>query len=319
MRLPIGYSDFKKIVEEKFDFVDKSLFIKEFIEEDAEVMLVTRPRRFGKTLNMSMLYYFFAKQIEEPTKNLFDSLKIAEHSQYMAHQGKYPVIFISFKDIKESSYEMMYSRFCKLISDLYSDHRYILDNQLYEDKKTIYNSILNQQASPTNIIDSLKDLTEYLFKYHKQKPIVLIDEYDTPIQSGYEYGYYNEVVNLFRNFLSSALKDNPYLSKSVLTGILRISRESLFSGLNNLKVYSFLHPKYGEYFGFTEDEVFRLLSKAKLENQANEIKNWYNGYQIGDHVLYNPWSIVNCVQEKGALKPYWVNTSNNNLIKEAID
>ena len=319
MGLPIGSSDFKKIIDGNFDFVDKSLLIKELLEDDAEVILITRPRRFGKTLNMSMLRYFFADKVKtEPTKNLFNSLKITKHPKYMAFQGKHPVIFLSLKDIKESSYETMYARFCKVISDLYSDYRYLLDTQLYEDKKTIYNSILNQQATPANIIDSLKDLTEYLFNHHKQKPIVLIDEYDTPVQSGYDNKYYDKVINLFRNFLSSALKDNPYLYKSVLTGILRISRESLFSGLNNLKVYSFLHEKYGEYFGFTEEEVSKLLFEAKIENKAKEIKNWYNGYQIGNHVLYNPWSIVNCISEKGITKSYWIHTSDNSLIKNLL-
>lgn len=320
MGLPIGSSDFKKIIDGNFDFVDKSLLIKELLEDDAEVILITRPRRFGKTLNMSMLHYFFADKVKtQLTKNLFNSLKITKHPKYMKFQGKYPVIFLSFKDIKENSYEKMYARFCKVISDLYSDHLYLLeDSHLPDNKKAIYNSILDQKVTPANIIDSLKDLTEYLFNHHKQKPIVLIDEYDTPVQFGYDNKYYDKVTNLFRNFLSSALKDNPYLYKSVLTGILRISRESLFSGLNNLKVYSFLHPKYGEYFGFTEKEVSNLLIKAKIENKAEEIKNWYNGYKIGDHILYNPWSIVNCINEKGKIKSYWVNTSDDNLIKNLL-
>ncbi len=317
MKLPIGQSDFKKIIEGQFFFVDKSLLIKELLNDDSEVILITRPRRFGKTLNMSMLRYFFSKNEAESTKYLFNSLNIAKHEECMKFKGKHPVIFLSFKNIKENSYETMYARFCKVISDLYSDHRYLL-NTLYEDKKTIFNSILNQQGTLTNITDSLKDLTEYLFHYYQEKPIVLIDEYDIPMQSAYEYKYYNEAINLFRNFLSSALKDNPYLYKSVLTGILRISRESLFSGLNNLKVYSFLHPKYGKYFGFTEEEVFTLLSKAKIEDKAEEIKNWYNGYQIGNQTLYNPWSIVNCISENGVIKPYWINTSDNSLIKKLL-
>jgi Predicted AAA-ATPase/PD-(D/E)XK nuclease superfamily len=322
MGLPVGVSDFKKIIDNKQDFVDKSLFIKEIIDDDAEVILITRPRRFGKTLNMSMLNYFFTnykKRNKGSTKKLFNSLKIAEYKEYMAYQGKHPVIFLSFKDLKENSYEAMYDRFCKVISDLYSEHRYLLDNNmLYEEKKNIYYSILNQKATYANISDSLKDLTEYLFQYYKEKPIILIDEYDIPVHSGYIYQYYEKAVNLFRNFLSAALKDNPNLFKSVLTGILRISRESLFSGLNNLKAYSFLNSKYGEYFGFTEDEVGHLLHKAELKNKANEIKNWYNGYKIGDHILYNPWSIASCIHEKGKLVPYWVNTSDDELIKKLL-
>jgi Predicted AAA-ATPase/PD-(D/E)XK nuclease superfamily len=320
MRLPIGQSDFKKIIDEEFDFVDKTLLVKELLEDNAEVVLITRPRRFGKTLNMSMLYYFFTNIIQERSiKNLFENLKITQYPKYMEFQGKHPVIFLSFKDLKEKSFDQMYARLCKTISDLYSDHRYVLkDNQFHEDRKNIYHSILNQNASQANIMDSLKNLTEYLYRYTQKKTIVLIDEYDTPIHSGYEHGYYNDAVNLFRNFLGSGLKDNPYLAKSVLTGILRISKENLFSGLNNLKVYSFSHSKYSEFFGFTEDEVTTLLDKARMKEKADQIKSWYNGYKIGENIIYNPWSVVNCISEKGIIKPYWINTSNNYLVKQLI-
>jgi hypothetical protein len=320
VKLPIGYSDFKKIITNKFDYIDKTLLIKEILD-DAEVVLITRPRRFGKTLNMSMLRYFFAAEVDgQSTQDLFAQLHIAQFADYCAqYQGKHPVVFLTFKDIKETNFVNAYASFGKCIKDVYAEHRYLLvSDVLYEEEKIVYESILKQEATLTNLSDSLKDLTKYLYRYYGKNPLVLIDEYDTPIQAGYLHDYYDEIVGLFRNFFSAALKDNASLFKAVLTGILRISRENLFSGLNHLKVYSVLHPKYGAYFGFTESEVGRLLEQTGLKDKASDIKYWYNGYQIGPHVLYNPWSIVNCIQEQGLLKPYWVNTSDNKLIKNLL-
>ncbi len=203
-----------------------------------------------------------------------------------------------------------------MLSRLYSEHRYLLDSDsLYAEDKKVYRSILDQQATFANIQAALENLTRYLYLHHKISPVVLIDEYDTPIQSGYAHTYYDEVVGLFRHFLGAALKDNPFLFKAVLTGILRVSKESLFSGLNNIKVYSVLNPRYGAYFGFTEPEVAKLLADTKLESYKERIKDWYNGYQIGECVLYNPWSVLSCLDEK-MFKPYWVNTSDNLLIKQ---
>lgn len=317
MKLPIGISDFKKIIDNQYDFVDKSLLTQE-IERDAEVILITRPRRFGKTLNMSMLQYFFAAEVRgQSTKGLFDNLKIAQESAfYLKHQGKYPVISLSFKDLKAKTFEQTYVGLCELISELYAQYLFLLDGTvLHDHEKIIYEAILKQKASDVNINSSLKKLIEYLYRYHGVNPLVLLDEYDSPIQAGYLNNYYDDIVDFFRTFLSSALKDNPYLFKAVLTGILRVSKESLFSGLNNIIVYSVLHPKYGPYFGFTEAEVIPLLEKAGLQNKTQEIKEWYNGYEIGDSVVYNPWSTINCIKEKGILKPYWVNTSDNALIQ----
>lgn len=313
--------DFGKILEGKFDFVDKSLLIPQVID-GPEVILLTRPRRFGKTLNMSMLRYFFAQEVFGlPTKGLFDQLKIAQvdSATIHQHQGKYPVIFLTFKDIKEASFKLAYEKISELIVSMYGEFLYLENSDFVLDyQKDFFKAILKKKASQAQLENSLKVLSECLFRHHGKKPIILIDEYDTPIQSSYLQKYYDEAIPFFRNFFSAALKDNPYLFKAVLTGILRVSRESLFSGLNNLKVYSVLHPQFDEFFGFTEKEVNQLLTKSNLQEKANEVKYWYNGYQIGDTVLYNPWSIVNCIQDDGVLKPFWVNTSDNELIKEQL-
>lgn len=319
MRLPIGCSDFKKVIDENFDFVDKSLLIKEIVD-DAEVILITRPRRFGKTLNMSMLRYFFESNRSDTT-HLFNNLKITHEKEHcVKHQGQYPVIYLTLKDVKEQSYQSAFEKILHIIGNVYDEFSNVLLNsdRLTDFQKRKINNILEGRASQTEVEDSLRMMSKFLYDHYGKNVCILIDEYDTPIQSGYLNGYYNEIVGLFRNLFSAALKDNPCLFKSVLTGILRISKESLFSGLNNLKVYSVSHPKYGAYFGFTENEVKALLLQSGLEKNSAEIKDWYNGYQIGDHVLYNPWSIINCLQDKGVLGPYWVNTSDNALIKTLL-
>ena len=320
MKLPIGVSDFRKIIEGGFEFVDKSLFIQDVIN-DTDVILITRPRRFGKTLLLSMLKYFFSnKEHQETTESLFKGLKIYEsNANILSHEGKYPVIFLTLKDIKATSFENIYHNFCVKIQDLYLEHRYLLSSdKLYDEEKEVYATILNQKASLVNIEDSLKNLTKYVYKHHGVNAFILIDEYDTPIQQGRSYGFYEDVIRLFRNVLGAVLKDNIYLYKAVLTGILRISKESLFSDVNNLEVYSLIRPEYGSYFGFTEDEVNTLLTKNNLQKKSKDVKVWYNGYQIGDSLIYNPWSIINCVKQKGKLQPYWVNTSDNTLIKDLM-
>ena len=320
MRLPIGQSDFRKIIDGGFDFVDKSDFIPEVLQ-GAEVILITRPRRFGKTLNMSMLRHFFAQEVHgQPTKDLFKHLKVSHAEEdVLQHQGKYPVIFLTFKDIKESSFEAAHKKIYRLIINVYDEFSYLLESPSLSDQQKDYLSrILKGEANQAELETSLQELTGFLFRHHGTKPIILIDEYDTPIQSGYLQGYYDEVIAFFRNFFGAALKDNPYLFKAVLTGILRVSRESLFSGLNNLKVHSVLHPQLSSFFGFTEEEVNQLFNKAGLQDKMDDVKHWYNGYQMGSTVLYNPWSIVNCIEDGGVLKPFWVNTSDNILIKDLL-
>ena len=327
MKPPIGISDFRKLIEFKdskgdpYLFVDKSLFVKEIIEDPSNVILITRPRRFGKTLNMSLLHHFFAKELDnKPTAQLFENLKISSYKEFMKYQGKSPVIFLTFKDIKSSNFESAYAALYKLIRSVYEEHEYVLnDTKLTDRQKERFNLILNEQASESDVKSSLSDLTFFVYQYYGVKPIVLIDEYDTPIHTAYLEKYYKEMITFMREFLGSGLKDNSYLERAVLSGILRISKESLFSGLNNLKVYTLLNSRYGEHFGFTDEEVQQLLERTELSNTRTEVATWYNGYQAGgDTILYNPWSIVNYIQEQGKFRPYWVNTSDNALIKNLL-
>ncbi|HQS83619.1 MAG TPA: AAA family ATPase [Alphaproteobacteria bacterium] len=320
MKLPIGQSDFKKIIDQKYNFVDKTLFIKEIIDEPAAVILITRPRRFGKTFNLSMLKYFFAEDVNSiPTQGLFEGLKISRESVYAEYQGQHPVVSLSFKDVKEDNFASAYKEIYSIIIDLYEEFSYLQESaSLSKTQKDFYNRILTREADETDLAKSLKSLTEYLFFHHRQQPIVLIDEYDTPIHAGYLNGFYDEIVTFFRKFFSKGLKDNTLLHKAVLTGILRVSRESLFSGLNHLDVFSVLSPRYSSYFGFTEPEVIELLTQAKMEEKLIEVKDCYNGYHMGKTTLYNPWSIINFIQKGGILQPYWVNTSDNDLIKTLL-
>lgn len=316
-KLPIGISDFKKLIDEKYYFVDKSLFIKEIVDDGSEVILLPRPRRFGKTLNMTMLKYFFEKSSED-NAYLFKNLKIDDHKSIMNLQGKYPVIYLTFKDIKNSNFEKCYEKITELISQEYNKHNYLLQNLNAVDK-IYYNDILFKKASAAQYETSLKNLSKFLCGYYGMKTIILIDEYDVPIQSGYLNNYYNDVIEFMRNFLSSGLKDNEYLQKSVLTGILRIAKESIFSGLNNLEVCTILKEAYSDNFGFLENEVKEALNYYKIEFEMSEIKDWYNGYIFGSNIIYNPWSILNYVKNwKDGFKPYWVNTSSNDLVKSLL-
>jgi hypothetical protein len=320
LRLPIGYDIFGNIIRNDLDLVDKSLFIRDVIDDIAQVILITRPRRFGKTTNLSMLQYYFAEEAYgESTEGLFKGMQILEAGEkYLKHYRKYPVIFVSFKDVKDHCYENTLAGLRELMAQVYSEHRFLLDSEhLRHEEKIQFEEILNRKASEDTLKSSLRNLTTYLSKVTSVKPWLLIDEYDTPIHSAYLHGYYDEVMGIMRGMLGSVLKSNPYLHKSVITGILRVAKESLFSGVNNLRVYSLLHPQYSNYFGFTEEEVTNLAKKANLTDKLPEIKDWYNGYQIGNTTLYNPWSIVNCMQDK-VLRPYWVNTSDNALIKTLL-
>ncbi len=320
MKLPIGCSDFEKLIDEGYYFVDKTPFIQDVIE-DGEVALITRPRRFGKTLNLSMLRYFF-----EPSKKnsayLFDKLKISQNKALCEqHQGKYPVIFLTFKDVKESSYNAAYEKILQLMVKTYDAYSKVLlsSRQLTGLQRKYIKKILGKKVSQSELEDSILMLSQMLYNHSQKRVVILIDEYDAAIQSGYLHGYYDEIVKFFRNLLSPALKDNTYLFKAVLTGILRVSKESLFSGMNNISVYSLLHPRYASYFGFTEQETQFLLTQAKLDGEARAVKEWYNGYKFNNQVLYNPWSILSFIQAEGILKPYWVNTSDNALIKDLLE
>lgn len=322
MPLIVGIDDFGEVMKQQLHFVDKSLFIKKvFDNKNTQVSVITRPRRFGKTFNLSMLCYFLAFKVNGLiTKGLFDNLKIAQLGDaYMNEQGKYPVIFLTLKSIKHTQYQEAMEGFSQLISQLYGQHIELLSNSvLHAHEKVVFERILNKKANSIELSFSLVWLCEYLYRYHQVKPWVLIDEYDTPIQSGYLHGYYDKLIDFMRGFFGNTLKGNPYLHRAVVTGILRIAKEGLFSGLNNVDVFSVLNEEYGDCFGFTEEEVSTLLEEFELQHLSNDIRSWYNGYYIGDTQIYNPWSIANCVNKEGLMKPYWVNTSDNALIKQLL-
>lgn len=321
MQLPIGYDDFRSIIDDKLGFIDKSLFIKEVLETKGVIVsVITRPRRFGKTLNLSMLRYFFAAEVDgRLTKGLFDSFKIAHvPGNYLEHQGQYPVIFVTFKDIKDLTFQDAVKDFCLLIRKLYRSHGYLQEStKLTAGERKLFTQFFDGEVDKNDLEQSLSILSEFLYKHYGKKVYILIDEYDTPIQAGYVNGYYDEMISFSRNLLSAALKTNSYLQKSIITGVIRIAKESLFSGLNNVEVYSVLQDKYSEFFGFTENEVKELLIKTNMLDKADEIRNWYNGYRFGNTVIYNPWSIANCVN-KNSLQPYWVNTSDSALIYQLL-
>ena len=326
MHLPVGVSDFRELIEckdpakEGYLYVDKTAFIKEIIYDLTKVIVLTRPRRFGKTLNLSMLQYFFAAEVEgQSTKEIFDHLEISNNPECMEHQGKYPVILISFKDIKQPNFELCIKKIAVIIAKAYRNYRKIFElSEIAKDDQVYINTILEQKADWVNLENSIKRLLELLFKCYNKKPILLIDEYDTPIQEAYLNGYYDELMPFFRNLLSEPLKDDNLLNRAILTGILRVSKESLFSGLSNVEIYSILNENYSNYFGFTENEVNNLLTQAKLLTDPDRIKKWYNGYNFAGTIIYNPWSIIKCIKDKGELKAYWVNTSGNELVKQLI-
>jgi hypothetical protein len=319
-KLPVGLSDFKRVIAENYYYVDKSLLIKELIDQGAQALLVPRPRRFGKTLNLSMLRYFFEKT-EEDTSQLFRHLKIWQAGdEYTNRQGKYPVIYLTFKDIKERNWESALEKTKRLIKTEFLRHKYLRKGKALEaEERKYFEEIVKMTASQSAYEDSLKQLSYYLSYYHEQKVILLIDEYDTPIQAGYGNGYYAEVVGFMRNFLSGGLKDNPHLEKGVLTGIMRVAKESIFSGLNNLGVFTLLRTEFATAFGLTESEVEQALRDFNLFDHYENVRTWYNGYIFGNQILYNPWSIINYLNSADKeFRPYWVNTSDNAIVEQLL-
>ena len=314
-RLAIGIDDFRKIIKEDCYYVDKTKFIEDVLQDASNVKLFTRPRRFGKTLNMSMLKYFFDVRESEENRELFNGLDI-EKSKYIDEQGKYPTILISLKSIKYETWEESLEQLKSLISNLYNEFEYIRES-LNESEIELFNDIWFKKENG-EYANSLKNLTSFLYKYYKKEVILLIDEYDIPLITAHKYGYYDEIINFYKIFLGEALKTNQYLKMGVLTGIIRVIRTGIFSDLNNLKVYSILEKKYSEFFGFTEEEVKEALQSFDIEEELVNVRYWYDGYKFGDSELYNPWSIINFLDGR-ELKNYWVGTSENFLIKNILE
>ena len=310
-KLPIGLSDFKEIIEYDYYYFDKTKFIENILEDRSKVKLFTRPRRFGKTLNISMLKYFFDVKNKDENKNLFEGLNISK-SEYFNKQGEFPVISISFKDYNEKKWESGFREVKGIIERLYTKYKYLTE-KMDEIEVEKFNSI-RRTLDLADWKNSLLNLSKYLYEYYGKKVIVLIDEYDQPIINSYINGYYNETIDFFKSFYGSVLKDNEYLEMSVITGILRVAKENIFSGLNNLEVHTILDSEFTEYFGVMENEVEDALKDFGLEYELEDVQKWYNGYLFGDTKVYNPWSIINFLK-KGKLRPYWVNTSGNGLIQ----
>ena len=313
--IPIGIENFEDIIKDNYYYVDKSMLIEDILVNRAAVTLFTRPRRFGKTLNMSMIKYFFDVRNKDENRKLFEGLKIFG-SEYMKEQGKYPVIFVSLKDLRANTWEMCLWEIKKLISKIYREFQYITE-KMNKDDKEIYDSIKNRK-NDMDLNTSIELLSEYLFEYYGERVIILIDEYDAPIINAFDKGYYNEAINFFQVFYSSALKTNDSLKYGILTGITRIIKEGIFSGLNNLYVNTILSKNYSEYFGLLEDEVIEMLDYFQMKYKTKEVKDWYNGYRFGDKEIYNPWSIINYIKEK-ELKAYWANVSGNTLLENMLD
>ena len=329
-QIAIGVEDFKKIIDKDGYFVDKTLMIQSLIESQAMVTLFMRPRRFGKTLNQFMIRRFFE---DERTRSgeridngyLFDGLKVAAcGEEVLQHQQQYPVIFLSLKSAKQPNFEEAYKKICRALAEEFRRHQYLLEgNSLADDQKIMFQKIMAEQADYSAYNDALKFLSECLWQYHGKNTIILIDEYDVPLENAYLEGFYDRMIQFIRSLFESALKTNPYLEKSVITGCLRISKESIFTGLNNLETDSVLHTRYADSFGFTEDEVKAMLAYYDLAAELPEVKRWYDGYLFNETEIYNPWSILKYANDrkdkvtKFAL-PYWSNTSSNSIVREMV-
>ena len=297
--IPIGISDFKTFFDKDYYYVDKTLFIKDIIDNRAYVNLFTRPRRFGKTLNLSMLKYFFEKT-KEDNSYLFENLKIWNAGErYIKRQGKYPIISLTFKGAKMDTWEQTYIELTRAISEEYQRHDYLLEKDIFEteENKKNFTNICSEKGEFSDYIRSIKNLCKYQERYYNQKPILLIDEYDVPLQHSYLKGFYDKTINFIRGMFQDALKDNQYLEMSIITGCLRVSKESIFTGLNNVDIYSILDNRYSERFGFTQEEIDEVLRYYRLEEKREEIKEWYDGYQFGTRDIYNPWSILKYVNQ----------------------
>ena len=311
VKLPVGISDFKDVIENNYYYFDKTKFIENILEDGSKVKLFTRPRRFGKTLNISMLKYFFNVKNKYENKKLFENLEISK-SEYFKKQGNYPVISISFRNYDEENWDDGLKTIKGILKRVYSEYKFLTE-KMDDIEIEEFNSV-RRGLDSVEWEASLINLSKYLYEYYGEKVVVLIDEYDQPIIDSYVKGYYDKAISFFKSFYGLVLKDNEYLEMGVMTGILRVAKENIFSGLNNIKVHSILNKRFTEYFGVLENEVEKALKDFGLEYNLKDVQKWYNGYLFGNTQVYNPWSIINFLDEK-RLGSYWVNTSGNSLIQ----
>ena len=311
----LGESDFKSIRIKNYYFIDKTIYIKNIIDNSSKVILVTRPRRFGKTLNMSMLKYYFDCR-QRDNRELFNGLKIMQQEEkYTAKLGAYPVIYLTLKDAGLMTYEMMIMQLKTIMMELFYEHKELLEGEMSTGERMIFNKILSAEATDVDLLNSLKMLSKIMSQYYDKPVILLLDEYDVPLQNAYVEGYYDEAIKFFKTFYGTTFKDNPYLEKTIITGVSRVAKESIFSGANNFDVYTVLDNEFADDFGITEEEMDKVIEDFEVQDDKEEIKKWYDGYKIGNvEGIYNPWSILNYLNKK-QIMPYWVNTSSNDLIK----
>ncbi|MDE7206126.1 MAG: ATP-binding protein [Lachnospiraceae bacterium] len=313
----IGIQDFSKLIENDYFYIDKTSFISEWWDSGDSVTLITRPRRFGKTLNMSMVEQFFSLKYAG-RGNLFEHLSVWQEERYRAVQGTYPVISLSFANIKEVSYELTRKKICQMLTKLYAEYAFILDSDLLYETDKDYFKRVSVDMDDSDATLALYQLSDFLYRFYGKKVIILLDEYDTPMQEAFIHGYWEELVAFTRSLFNSAFKTNPYLDRAIMTGITRVSKESIFSDLNNLEVVTTTSDKYATSFGFTQEEVFGALEEYNLGGENDEVKRWYDGFTFGEHSdIYNPWSILNFL-DKGQYATYWANTSSNSLVGKLI-
>lgn len=318
-RIPIGISDYKRLTEDNYFFVDKTDFISRIVEEGGLITMLPRPRRFGKTLNLSMLRYFFERTEGNVFRPLFNGRKIEQWKDFDLYQGKYPVIMLTLKDCKADRFEDILEKIASEVQKECVRHKYLLESSRMEAfYRSSFHAICNKQATQTQLEDSLGLLSELLTAHWGIPPLVLLDEYDTPVHVAYDKGFYDKMIGFMRNFMSLVFKDNTDIFRGVITGILRVSKESLFSGLNNIAVDTILDENRYTSFGFTQEETDGMLVDYGLEAYSDEVKQWYNGYLFGGKVVYNPWSMLNFVNNKGKFGPYWVNTGSDSLLRHLV-
>lgn len=316
--LPVGISDYIRVQSEYY-YVDKTLLIRDFLDRKSYVSLFTRPRRFGKTLNMDMLRVFFEISDDDTSRYFSDKAIWKCGPEYRKHQGKYPVIFLTFKDVKYDSWEATFARIAELLQEEFGRHSELKNSdKLEEYEKEYYRKVLNAEANEVELSGSLQKLSKMLAVHYGKSPIIIIDEYDTPIQEGYSKEFYDEIIGFMRNFFSGAFKDNRYLSYGFLTGILRIAQESIFSGLNNLTVNTVMDKEYDSFFGFTESEIHQMLAYYGATDKEEELKEWYDGYYFGNTEIYNPWSVINYLSKGCLPQAYWVNTGKNEILEDVL-